>query len=130
MDFLTELLKIVIMIVVPVATSVLTYYIKKYVGQLINENVNDEAAQDLEKALQILTDSIYYVQQTYVDALKAEDKFTEEAQKKAFELAKNRAIELMSQHMQEAIVYAYGNLDVYIETVIESIISQNKKGSI
>lgn len=129
MEFLMELLKIVIMIVVPVATSLLTYYAQKYFNQLIDENVNDELEATLEKGFQILMDSVNYVQQTYVDSLKQQDKFTAEAQKEAFELAKKRAIELMNQHTQDAITHIYGNLDTYIDTMIESIINQNKKGS-
>lgn len=124
-----ELLKIVIMIVVPVATSVLTYYAQKYFNQLIDENVSDEMEATLTKGFQILMDSVNYVQQTYVDSLKKQDKFTAEAQKEAFELAKKRAIELMNQHTQDAIIHIYGNLDTYIDTMIESIINQNKKGS-
>ena len=129
MEFLMELLKIVIMIVVPVATSILTYYAQKYFNQLIDDNVNDELEATLEKGFQILMDSVNYVQQTYVDSLKQQDKFTVEAQKEAFELAKKRAIELMNQHTQDAIIHIYGNLDTYIDTMIESIINQNKKGS-
>ena len=129
MEFLMELLKIVIMIVVPVATSVLTYYAQKYFNQLIDENVNDELEATLEKGFQILMDSVNYVQQTYVDSLKQQDKFTPEAQKEAFELAKKRAIELMNQQTQDAITHIYGNLDTYIDTMIESIINKNKKGS-
>lgn len=129
MKFLMELLKIVIMIVVPVATSVLTYYAQKYFNQLIDENVSDEMEATLIKGFQILMDSVNYVQQTYVDSLKKQDKFTAEAQKEAFELAKKRAIELMNQHTQDAIIHIYGNLDTYIDTMIESIINQNKKGS-
>lgn len=129
MEFLMELLKIVIMIVVPVATSVLTYYAQKYFNQLIDENVSDEMEATLTKGFQILMDSVNYVQQTYVDSLKKQDKFTAEAQKEAFELAKKRAIELMNQHTQDAIIHIYGNLDTYIDTMIESIINQNKKGS-
>ena len=129
MEFLMELLKIVIMIVVPVATSVLTYYAQKYFNQLIDENVSDEMEATLTKGFQILMDSVNYVQQTYVDSLKQQEKFTAEAQKEAFELAKKRAIELMNQHTQDAITHIYGNLDTYIDTMIESIINQNKKGS-
>lgn len=129
MEFLMELLKIVIMIVVPVATSIITYYAQKYFNQLIDENVSDEMEATLTKGFQILMDSVNYVQQTYVDSLKKQDKFTAEAQKEAFELAKKRAIELMNQHTQDAIIHIYGNLDTYIDTMIESIINQNKKGS-
>ena len=129
MELLMELLKIIIMIVVPEATSVLTYYAQKYFNQLIDENVSDEMEATLTKGFQILMDSVNYVQQTYVDSLKNQEKFTAEAQKEAFELAKKRAIEIMNQHTQDVNTHIYGNIDIYIDTMIESNINQNKKGS-
>ena len=129
MDFLLQVLKIVIMILIPVATSVLTYYIKLYVGNLIKQNTQGEIAEILDQGLQVIMDSVNYVQQTYVDTLKKHDKFTEEAHMEAFNAAKERAIELMNEEMKKVIVDAYGNLDLYVDTMIESIINQNKKGS-
>ena len=125
MEILMVLLKLVIMIVVPVATTVLTYLIKKYVEELIDKNVKGETAEALKQGLDIITDSVNYVQQTYVDTLKKEDKFTAEAQAEALEAAKNRAIELMNTDIQSAIESSYGNLDTYVTTIIESIIAKN-----
>ena len=125
MEILMVLLKLVIMIVVPVATSVLTYLFKKYVEELINKNVQGETAEVLKRGLDIITDSVNYVQQTYVDTLKKEDKFSAEAQAEALEAAKNRAIELMNTDIQSAIESSYGNLDTYVTTIIESIIAKN-----
>ena len=65
------------------------------------------------------------MQQTYVDTLKKEDKFSAEAQAEALEAAKNRAIELMNTDIQSAIESSYGNLDTYVTTIIESIIAKN-----
>ena len=125
MEILMVLLKLVIMIVVPVATSVLTYLFKKYVEELINKNVQGETAEALKHGLDIITDSVNYVQQTYVDTLKKENKFSAEAQAEALEAAKNRAIELMNTDIQSAIESSYGNLDTYVTTIIESIIAKN-----
>ena len=127
MEVLMVLLKLIIMIVVPVATSVLTYFFKTYVEQLIDKNVKGETAEALKRGVDIITDSVNYVQQTYVDALKKEDKFTPEAQEKALQAAKDRAIELMNGDITIAIENSYGNLDTYVTTIIESIIAQNKQ---
>lgn len=125
MEILMVLLKLVIMIVVPVATTVLTYLLKTYVEELINKNVQGETAEALKRGLDIITDSVNYVQQTYVDTLKKENKFSAEAQAEALEAAKNRAIELMNTDIQSAIESSYGNLDTYVTTIIESIIAKN-----
>ena len=121
-DVLMVFLKLVIMVVVPVATSVLTFLLKTYLEELINKNVQNETADALKKGLNIILDSVNYVQQTYVDNLKKEDKFTAEAQSKALQSAKQRAIELMNTDVQSAIEASYGNLDTYVTTVIESLI--------
>lgn len=126
MEVLMVLLKIVIMIVVPVATSILTYFFKTYVEQLIDKNVKGETAEALKRGVDIITDSVNYVQQTYVDTLKKEDKFTLEAQEKALQDAKNRAIELMNSDITTAIENSYGDLDTYVTTIIESIIVKGK----
>lgn len=125
-DVLMVFLKLVIMVVVPVATSVLTFLLKTYLEELINKNVQNETADALKKGLNIILDSVNYVQQTYVDNLKKEDKFTVEAQSKALQSAKQRAIELMNTDVQSAIEASYGNLDTYVTTVIESLIKKNK----
>ncbi|WP_440971767.1 phage holin, LLH family [Megamonas funiformis] len=125
-DVLMVFLKLVIMVVVPVATSVLTFLLKTYLEELINKNVQNETADALKKGLNIILDSVNYVQQTYVDNLKKEDKFTAEAQSKALQSAKQRAIELMNTDVQSAIEASYGNLDTYVTTVIESLIKKNK----
>ena len=127
MEVLMVLLKLIIMLVVPVATSVLTYFFKTYVEQLIDKNVKGETAEALKRGVDIITDSVNYVQQTYVDTLKKEDKFTPEAQEKALQAAKDRAIELMNGDITTAIENSYGNLDTYVTTIIESIIAQNKQ---
>lgn len=125
-DVLTTLLKLIIMIVVPIVTSALTYFIKLYVGELIDKNIQGKTADALKKGLDIITDSVNYVQQTYVDTLKKEDKFTKEAQEEALEAAKKRALELMNTDVQKAIEDSYGDLDSYVTTVIESTIFKNK----
>lgn len=125
-DVLMVFLKLVIMVVVPIATSVLTFLLKTYLEELINKNVQNETADALKKGLNIILDSVNYVQQTYVDNLKKEDKFTAEAQSKALQSAKQRAIELMNTDVQSAIEASYGNLDTYVTTVIESLIKKNK----
>ena len=125
-DVLMVFLKLVIMVIVPVATSVLTFLLKTYLEELINKNIQNETADALKKGLNIILDSVNYVQQTYVDDLKKEDKFTAEAQFKALQSAKQRAIELMNTDVQSAIEASYGNLDTYVTTVIESLIKKNK----
>jgi hypothetical protein len=126
MEILMLILKTVIMIVVPVATSLLTYYAKKYIDILITKIATGKSADALKKGADLILDSVNYVQQTYVDALKEQDNFDSTAQKEALNKAKERAIELMNTDVKSAIEENYGNVDTYITTVIESLIYKNK----
>lgn len=84
----------------------------------LNEYI--DAAQD------VIENAVHTVSQTYVDSLKASGKFTKEAQAEA----KNQAIEittaLLTDEKKDAIVALYGDLNTYINSMIESYVHQNK----
>lgn len=126
MDVLMVLLKIIIMVAVPVLTSVMTYFLKKYLTVLIEKYTDGKTEEDLKKGLDIILASVDYVQQTYVDDLKKNNSFTEEAHKQALNAAKEKAIKLMNEDISNAIEKNYGNVDEYVETIIEHLVSQNK----
>lgn len=121
-----QILQAIIMVVVPVATSALTYFVKQYVTAFIDKKAKAETAENLKKGLDVIIESIDYVQQTYVNELKKTDTFSIESQKEAFGKAKDRAVELMNTDIVAAIEGSYGDLDKYIETVIESYINKKK----
>ena len=125
-DLLLTLLKVILMAAVPVITSALTYILKRYVDAWIDKNTQEDTAKKLKAGVDIIVDSVNAVQQTYVDQLKKEDKFTKENQIAALAKAKNQAIQLMNTDIQNAIVNNYGNLNAFVETEIESIIRKNK----
>lgn len=64
--------------------------------------------------------------QTYVNSLKAEDKFDAEAQKTAFKLTYDAIIATLSDETKKYITETSGDLTVYLTQVIESQVNQNK----
>jgi hypothetical protein len=58
--------------------------------------------------------------QTYVNSLKAEDKFDAEAQKTAFKLTYDAIIATLSDETKKYITETSGDLTVYLTQVIES----------
>jgi hypothetical protein len=58
--------------------------------------------------------------QTYVNSLKAEDKFDAEAQKTAFKLTYDAIIATLSDEAKKYITETSGDLTVYLTQVIES----------
>ena len=124
-EILMMILKIIVMIFVPAITSILTFYFKKYVNLAIDKHFANQQANELKQAVDIIADSVNYVQQTYVSTLKQQDKFDVEAQKEAFRAAKERALELMNDSILQTITDNYGSIDTYISTLIESMVSKS-----
>lgn len=87
---------------------------------------NEQLARVLDRAAKIVTDSVLLVNQTYVDALKQADHFDAEAQKEAYELCKERVLAMLNQEAVKAIYETYGDFEVWLRTMIESNVRQEK----
>ena len=126
MTILTTVLQTILMIIVPSATTILTYYLKQFLERKINANFAAEQAEYLKRGIDLIYTSVGYVQQTYVDSLKKQNIFDTSAQRKALDLARDKATELMNDEIQTAIIQSYGNLNTFIETTIEQIIAEKQ----
>ncbi len=88
-----------------------------------NENLNEV----INTALSNVMDSVMYVNQIYTDSLKREGKFTEQAQKDAFNLAYNEAVKLISDEAKAVIEKTYGSFEEWIYLQIEVAVNNAKK---
>ncbi len=75
---------------------------------------------DLGDAVGIVTKSVKSTYQTYVEALKDKDMFTEEAQKEALTRATNSAKLQLSQDLQSFIGSNFGDLETWIHETVEA----------
>lgn len=92
--------------------------------QLINSKINNnKAANFLSTATTIIINAVRSVFQTYVEALKKEDKFDEASQKLALLKARDIALNQMTDDVKNYITSTYGNLDTWINTNIEATIN-------
>ncbi len=92
--------------------------------QLINSKINNnKAANFLSTATTIIINAVRSVFQTYVEALKKEDKFDEASQKLALLKARDIALNQMTDDVKNYITSTYGDLETWITTQIESTIN-------
>lgn len=129
MDFKTILPIIFEVVIIPLLTALTTVAVK-----WLNAKANEIKAKTdntvLKKYIDMLNETIsttvIAVNQTYVDSLKEQDIFTEEAQQKAF----NKVLETVKSSLTEdAVIYlneAIGDLDSYIKNKIEEQVKINK----
>lgn len=93
----------------------------------IQEKIKDEKIKRmLEIAENSVSQAVLTVSQTYVDGLKKDGLFNQEAQKEAFEMSKDKVYKLLTTDTIQAIQNNYGNVEEWIATKIEETIVKNK----
>ena len=129
MDFKTVLPIIFEVVIIPLLAALTTIAVK-----WLNAKANEIKAKTdnavLKKYIDMLNETIstavIAVNQTYVDSLKEQDIFTQEAQQEAF----NRVLETVKSSLTEdAVIYlneAIGDLESYIKNKIEEQVKINK----
>ena len=88
---------------------------------------NKKIAELLSSILNIVTNAVKVVYQTYVANIKGTDEWTVDAQKKALQMALEKAKKQLSKDTIKFIEDTYGNLDDYLTNLIEAILYNLKK---
>ena len=106
-------------------------------GQIIGQLAihRDKVISDLDNEIQTkyarkifdtISNCVAATSQTYVDSLKAQDKFDAEAQKIAFNKTYETVLLLLTDEVKEYITMAYGDLKTYLTAKIEAEILAQK----
>ena len=110
--------------------GILTKYVVSFISKKMEEashNIDNSLAT---KYINLLTDTIndciIATNQTYVNTLKDQNAFTEEAQKEALEMTKNEVLKILTEDAKEYLTQIYGDLNELITVKIESMIGANK----
>lgn len=116
---LNVLATVVTAIILPLI-SFLGYKLSAFLSTKIK---NEKAANFLKQASEIVLNAVRSVFQTYVESLKKSGSFNSEAQKIAFNLAKNIITKQMTEELKTFIITNYGDLDEWIRNQIEASIN-------
>jgi hypothetical protein len=129
MDWMIFLEQVFELIVYPVLGAVgilLTYLINAKINELKQKANNDTARKYLDMLNDTVKSAVLATTQTYVDSLKQQGKFDEEAQKTAFKLTYDAVVKVLSDEATKYIASIVGDLDSYITTKIEAEIRLGK----
>lgn len=116
-EVLIYILKIVVGLVVSVGIPYLSSMIKAKVN-------NDQANKLVDRAADIVSQCVSYVNQIYVDALKKDGAFGEEEQQAAFNMAMSYIIVLLNDEAKKAVVEAFGDFDLWLRASIEKSVRE------
>lgn len=119
-----EILTDVVLGVVGVVISTLGTYVTYW----ISKRIKDEKLKGIVSSLNdIVRKAVLQVYQTYVESLKAQGTFDEEAQKEAL----NRALKIIKEEMPMEVhnwlLENYDDVNEYLKTLVESSIALSKK---
>jgi len=125
-ELLMTIIQAVIIPAIPIVVAYLVKLLKAKTEQATTKISNDQVRQYLQEAIDSVLQAVTYVSQTYVDSLKKQGKFDAEAQKIAFNTAKDIALQLLTEDAKNLITDLYGDLTVWLDTKIEQTVKEQK----
>lgn len=116
---------------VPLVLTALVVTALFYLEKLMKKGKEATDSELVDKYLDMLqntiTDAVLATTQTYVDAMKKQNMFDEEAQKHAFKLSYDAVMKVLTDDAKKYIESAVGDLETYITNKIEATVKLNKK---
>ena len=128
-ELIQYILYVVLTAILPVAAKYAISLIQTKIREsaFIEEAAKTEARSILIKdALSDVMDAVLYVNQTFVDTLKAKGEFTESAWKEAKQKAYNAALLTVSEESKKAVAAVYGSFDNWLQLKIEATVKAAK----
>jgi hypothetical protein len=125
-ELLTTLIQVVVIPAIPVLVTYLVKYLKAKAEQTTTKIDNELIRTCIQEATDAVLQAVTYTAQTYVDSLKKQGKFDAEAQKIAFNTAKDIALQLLTEDAKNLITDLYGDLTVWLDTKIEQTVKEQK----
>lgn len=121
-----ELLMAVAIVTLPVIAKYVVEFVGAKVAHIKLNAKNENEARLLEAIDATVADSVNFVSQTFVDALKKSGEFNVENQKIAMTMAVDKVKENLSEEAKEFLMANFNDMTGWITTKIEATIKQNK----
>ena len=126
MELLRNIVYAIMAAVVPILTKFVCDWLKSMFEANKEKIQNDKVRLVVENVTNMVASAVVTTTSTYVKALKAENVFDEAAQKEAFHKTKDAVMAQVTTESANIIEYAYGNLDIFIDNLIERFVEELK----
>lgn len=125
-----EMLQQIFQVCIIPLLGVLTAYLVKYIqvkAEEIKTTTDDELTKKyVDMLAKTITDCVVATNQTYVDNMKNQNCFDEEAQRHAFQMTYATVLSLLTDEAKKYLEAFYGDLNGYITNKIEAEVNWNK----
>lgn len=130
MDWMSMLREVTNILIIPVLIALSTfliYWITVKCEELKSKSKSDKTGKYIDMLNSTIVDCVLATTQTYVEALKKENAFTEEAQKEALRRTYENVMKIVTADMKLCLTTAVGDLEAYILNKIEAEVKITKK---
>lgn len=115
MNWTAIIIDVVMVVLVPLI-GIIVKHLSSYLQEKTDNAILEKYLKLAETAV---SQAVEYVAQTYVDELKKQGQFTEDAQKQAFETAKKQALDILGESTVSILNSLLGDFNTWLETAIE-----------
>ena len=126
LEIFNEIFQVCIVPLLGVLTAYAVKYIQAKSAEISTNQENIVVSKYIGLLADTITDCVIATNQTYVDALKEQNAFDEEAQLKAFKKTYEAVMAVLSEDAIEYLSHIYGDLSAYITARIEAEVKANK----
>ncbi|MCX7922717.1 MAG: hypothetical protein N3B21_12020 [Clostridia bacterium] len=127
-DITSIIINIVLIPLLPVVTAYVVALLKQKTGEIESEVKSKELATYISMAENAAITAVTAVNQIYVDSLKKTNGSLSEYERRvAFDMARNKVLNIIGDTAATALREAYNDLDEWIDNLIECHVSQCKK---
>lgn len=127
MEFFQNLLFVVLTAAVPILTTYLCKFLYEKWNTAKQQISNKKIQEILNQVVDIAYNCVQTVNQTFTDELKKKGEFTKEAAEEAFAKCKTMVLQMLSDDAKQIINQVYGDIDIYLNTLIEATVKQAKQ---
>lgn len=129
MDWIVILQEIFDLVLIPLLAIIAKYFIQFVsikMEEIKNKQTSEEAKKYLDQVEKAVENCVVATNQTYVESLKSKNAFDAEAQKEAFRMTYEALMATLTVEAKEFLAMAYGDMEVYLKTLIEAKVNTNK----
>jgi hypothetical protein len=123
---LTQIFELLIFPVIGIAGVYLTYLISVKIKELKQKTNNETTKKYLDMLNETITNAVLATTQTYVETLKKQGKFDEEAQKIAFKQTYEAVMKVLTADAVKYVTESVGDLETYVTNRIEAEVKLTK----
>lgn len=119
-DIVIDIIQVCIIPLLGIITKYLVDFLQAKRDE-INDKIDNETAEKYtEMIFDTITACVIATNQIYVNSLKEQGKFDEEAQKKAFDMTMSAVLDILSDDVKKYMEEFTGDLNAYITNLIEA----------